>query len=138
MGGVVPETREDRESVRRRYAAVGVLTVDDDPRFLRLAREIVGATPGFETVGEAATGEAALSLIPVLRPQLVLMDVRMPGIGGIEAARRISERAGDRVAVVLMSADPHLLACAGTSRGTVGVVSKERLSPAALRALWTD
>jgi DNA-binding NarL/FixJ family response regulator len=112
---------------------VGVLTVDDDPGFLRLAREVVHDTPGFETVGEAATGEAAVALVPVLRPQLVLMDVRMPGIGGIEAARRIVDGAGDRVCVVLMSSDPHLLASAAMP---VGVVSKERLSPRALRALW--
>jgi two-component system, NarL family, invasion response regulator UvrY len=130
-------TREDRESGRPRNGAVGVLTVDDDPRFLRLAREIVRATPGFETVGEAASGEAAVSLVPVLRPRLVLMDVRMPGIGGIEAARRISQVLGDRIAVVLMSADPHMLDCARMEPATAGVVRKDCLSPATLRALWT-
>jgi two-component system, NarL family, invasion response regulator UvrY len=133
----VPAMRQDRETARPRDGAVGVLTVDDDPGFLLLAREVVHATPGFKTVGEAATGEAAVSLVPALRPELVLMDVRMPGIGGIEAARQISEAAGDSITVVLMSADPHLLTCESMSR-TVRIVSKDRLSPAALRALWMD
>jgi two-component system, NarL family, invasion response regulator UvrY len=115
---------------------VGVMTVDDDPAFLRLAREVVDATPGFAVVGEAATGEAALSLAPALQPALVLMDVRMPGIGGIEAARRIGRAAGTAVAVVLMSSDPALLDRDAMPPGTVGVLSKQRLSPAALQALW--
>ena len=128
--------RQDPETPRQADCAVGVLTVDDDPRFLRLARDVVRATPGFEPVGEAATGEAAVSLAVALRPQLVLMDVRMPGIGGIEAARRIG--ACGRVAVVLMSSDPQLLAAAPRSSGTVGVVRKERLSPTALREVWVS
>jgi two-component system, NarL family, invasion response regulator UvrY len=134
----LPAMRQGRDLVRPRDAAVGVLTVDDDPGFLQVAREIVHATPGFETVGEAATGEAAVSLVRALSPQLVLMDIRMPGIGGIEAARVISEAAGDRITVVLMSADPHLLMCGSTALATVRIVSKDRLSPAALQALWAD
>jgi two-component system, NarL family, invasion response regulator UvrY len=84
-----PGTIRDQHTRESRDPAVGVLAVDDDPRFLEVAREVICATPGFETVGVAATGEAAVSLAWMLRPQLVLMDVRMPGIGGIEAARRI-------------------------------------------------
>jgi len=64
------------------------------------------------------------------------MDVRMPGIGGVEAARRIAEVAGERVAVVLMSADPQLLSQAPMPPGTVGVLQKARLSPAVLRTVW--
>jgi two-component system, NarL family, invasion response regulator UvrY len=82
-------TIRDQHTRESRDPAVGVLAVDDDPGFLEVAREVIRATPGFETVGVAATGEAAVSLAWMLRLQLVLMDVRMPGIGGIEAARRI-------------------------------------------------
>jgi CheY-like chemotaxis protein len=131
-------TRREPDISQARQAVVSVLTVDDDPGFLRVARKVVESTPGFRSVGEAATGEAALSLVPVLRPELVLMDVRMPGIGGIEAARRIGQATGGRIAVILMSADAHLLACVGRPRGTVGVVRKDKLSPAALRSLWSD
>ena len=129
-------TRREPEAVQAPQAVVSVLTVDDDPRFLRLARDVVEATPGFRSVGEAATGEAALGLVPILRPKLVLMDVRMPGIGGVEAARRIGQASSGQIAVILMSADAHLLACVGKPRGTVGVVRKDKLSPAVLRALW--
>jgi DNA-binding NarL/FixJ family response regulator len=132
----VSSTFSASEGLASPRGAVRVLTVDDDPVYLRIAREVVSATPGFEPVGEATTGEAALSLVPVLRPQLVLMDVRMPGIGGIEAARRIARAAGDRIAVILMSADPHLLGSVLPPLGALGVVRKDRLSPTALRALW--
>ena len=118
-------------------AAVGVLAVDDDPRYRRLVARVVAATPGFDCVGEAASGEDAMTLTPSLRPELVLMDVRMPGIGGIEAARRIIEEGAGRVAVVLMSSDPQLLVPETLPRGAAGVLSKERLSPTALRELWT-
>jgi two-component system, NarL family, invasion response regulator UvrY len=131
----LPAVQRDRQTARPRPTAVGVLTVDDDPRFLEVARDVVHATPGFETVGEAATGEAAVSLVAAVGPQLVLMDVRMPGIGGIEAARRIAD-AGAGVHVVLMSADPSLAEAERLPHGTSGVVRKDRLSPAALRALW--
>jgi len=132
----LPAVRPDRKTARPRRTAVGVLTVDDDPGFLEVARDVVRATPGFETVGEAATGEAAVSLVATVGPQLVLMDVRMPGIGGIEAARRIADTVEGGVHVVLMSADPTLVEVERLPHGTSGVVRKDRLSPAALRALW--
>jgi DNA-binding NarL/FixJ family response regulator len=74
--------------------------------------------------------------MPSLHPELVLMDVRMPGIGGIAAARPIIEQGAGRVAVVLMSSDPHLLMPETLPHGAAGTLSKERLSPNALRALW--
>src|SRR5438034_9127890 len=69
---------------------VRVLTVDDQPHFLAVARELIGAASGFELIGEASTGEEAVVLASDLRPDLVLVDVNMPGIGGIGAARRIT------------------------------------------------
>lgn len=101
-----------------------------------LVARVVAATPGFECVGQAASGEDAMALTPSLHPELVLMDVRMPGIGGIEAARRILEEGEGRVAVVLMSSDPHLLSPETLPPGAAGALRKERLSPSALRALW--
>ncbi|MEA2179025.1 MAG: two-component system, NarL family, invasion response regulator UvrY [Solirubrobacteraceae bacterium] len=121
----------------RRDAVVGVLTVDDDPAFLRLARDVIEAAPGFEVLGEAATGEDGILQVAVLRPQLVLMDVRMPGMGGIEAARRITH-VDSRIAVILVSANPFAVAPGIVPPRAIGLVGKERLGPRSLRALWDD
>jgi two-component system invasion response regulator UvrY len=115
--------------------SVGVLTVDDEPSFRALAREVILATPGFAPQAEAASGEEAIALVSSLRPELVLIDVCMPGIGGLEAARRILAT-GHRSAVVLMSGDPARLRTDLAASGAVGVLPKEQLGPSMLRALW--
>jgi CheY-like chemotaxis protein len=86
-------------------------------------------------VGEAASGERGVSLVALLRPELVLIDVRMPGIGGIEAARRIAQT-DNRVAVVLMSSNPPALDTELTPGRTIALVGKEHFGPRWLRALW--
>ena len=65
---------------------VGVLGVDDQSIFLDVARDVVAATPGFRWVGSASSGEEALDAVRVLEPEFVLLDVRMPGMDGIETA----------------------------------------------------
>ena len=60
---------------------VTVLAVDDQEVFRRAVRELIAATEGFEQVGEAASGREALALAAALHPDLVLLDVRMPGHG---------------------------------------------------------
>jgi two-component system, NarL family, invasion response regulator UvrY len=134
----VPHAPQPPQDTHTTDGAIAVLTVDDDPRFLRVARDVIRLTPGFESVGEATTGEDGVALAAVLRPRLVLMDVRMPGMGGIEAARRIAEADEDRVAVVLMSADPHAVDHEAMPGRTIGFLAKERLRPSSLQALWED
>ncbi|WP_007520617.1 MULTISPECIES: response regulator [Pseudofrankia] len=110
----------------------GVLVVDDQALFREVARILVGALPGWSVVAEAASGEEGVELAGRVRPALVLMDVHLPGIDGVEATRRIV--AGDPpVAVLLMSSygsedlPPGAAAC-----GAVGFVRKDELTPAAL------
>jgi two-component system invasion response regulator UvrY len=81
---------------------VDVLVVDDQEPFLAAARFVIGATPGFRVAGEARTGEEAVQVASSLRPALVLMDINLPGISGIEATRRVLAAAPD-TAVILMS-----------------------------------
>ena len=73
--------------------AVSVLVVDDQAPFRTAARLVVRSTTGFEVVGEAKSGEEALDQVALLKPNLVLMDINMEGIGGIAATRHISEDA---------------------------------------------
>jgi two-component system, NarL family, invasion response regulator UvrY len=115
---------------------VGVLIVDDQPPFLVAARQLIASTPGFEFVGEATSGEGAVTLAAELRPDLVLMDVRMPGLGGLGAARCITA-ARSASAVVLVSTDPQdVPAAAAKGCGALAVVGKQHLRPSNLAALW--
>src|SRR5439155_9075412 len=68
-----------------------VVIVDDHAGWRSAARDVIEATPGFAVVGEADCGEVALDVAAATSPDLVLMDVRMPGIGGIAAARRLTQ-----------------------------------------------
>src|SRR4051812_28303372 len=81
--------------------AVRVVTVDDQPAFRMAARAIIDSTPGFELVGESADGAAGLELVSEVDPDLVLLDVRMPGLDGIEVADRL--RAEDPTRVVILA-----------------------------------
>ena len=115
---------------------VSVLIVDDQGPFRRAAAAVVKVTGGFDVVGEAASGEEAVELAAAMAPQLVLMDINMGGINGIEAARRITS-ANPGVVVVLLStyqADD-LPADAGTS-GAVAYVNKEEFGPQVLQEVW--
>jgi two-component system invasion response regulator UvrY len=117
-------------------SAVAVLIVDDQLPFLVAARRLIESTPGFESVGEATSGERAVTLAAALRPDLVLMDVRMPGLGGLAAARCIT-MARSASAVVLVSTDPQdVPAAAVEGCGAMAVISKQHLRPSSLTALW--
>ena len=114
---------------------VAVLVVDDQPVFLRAARELIAATPGFEAIGEATSGSAALEMAPRLRPDLVLLDVRMPGMDGIETARRLSQIVPDAF-VVLVSLETAVELAAVAPVGVGAQVRKQDLSVRTLPALW--
>ncbi len=85
---------------------VCVLIADDHPIFRDGLRALLASAPGVELVGEATTGEEAVSLAAELQPDVVVMDVQMPGIGGIEATRRIIRDGPNiRILVVTMFED---------------------------------
>jgi two-component system invasion response regulator UvrY len=132
----LPESVQHEETRVPANGAVRVLTVDDDPTYRCLVRDVIGAMAGFDLVGEACSGEEGVSMAATLHPELVLMDVRMPGIGGVEAARRIAADAHDDVAVVLMSADPQVLTAVSLSGRAIGLLRKERLCPRSLLSIW--
>ena len=71
---------------------VRVLLVDDQPLVRAGLRLILGPEDGFEVVGECADGAAALDAVPRVKPDVVVMDVRMRGMDGVEATRSLRER----------------------------------------------
>jgi DNA-binding NarL/FixJ family response regulator len=117
-------------------ASVGVLTVDDQAVFREIARRVIEETPGFHSVGEADSGEAAVEAAQRLRPGLVLLDVRMSGIGGVEAARRISSARPDVVVVLISADDIDQLRSDFQSSGAAACERKQDLCPGRLRELW--
>jgi two-component system invasion response regulator UvrY len=114
--------------------AVGVVTVDDQAVFRAAARDVIDATSGFEAIGEAASGEEALALLERIDPGLVLVDVRMPGMGGLEAARRIKVLR-PRTVVALVSLDEPEDATPSAS-GAFPFLRKQEFGPSTLRGLW--
>ena len=114
---------------------VTVLTVDDQAVFRRAVGDLIAATPGFEEVGQAASGAEALELAGVLRPDLVLLDVRMDDMDGIETAQRLVASDCEAV-VVLISLNDVPEAASAVGGGVVAHVRKQELSTRRLRELW--
>jgi chemotaxis response regulator CheB len=114
---------------------VTVLTVDDQAVFRRAVSDLIAATPGFEEVGQAASGAEALELVGTLRPDLVLLDVRMDGMDGLETARRLLAADSEAV-VVLISLNEVPEASTALAEGVAAHVRKQDLSTRTLRELW--
>lgn len=118
--------------------AVTVLIVDDQERVRRAVRAVVAASHGFEMVAEASTGEVAVEIARRLHPALVLIDVHLPGIDGLETARRIlaeSEQARPVVLMLSMNGAAQYAAEAEEA-GASELIAKSDLSPDRLRAAW--
>jgi DNA-binding NarL/FixJ family response regulator len=114
---------------------VTVLTVDDQAVFRRAVGDLIAATPGFEEVGQAASGAEALELAEALRPDLVLLDVRMDDMDGIETAQRLLASDCDAV-LVLISLNEVPEAASAVVGGVAAHVRKQELSTRMLRELW--
>jgi CheY-like chemotaxis protein len=131
------KAQNERQSASRSAIAdVRVFIVDDHQAFRDALRDLVTAAPGFALVGHAASGEEALREFTRSSPELVLMDVVMPGMGGIAAAHAIVRSYTD-VAILLLSVDDptgHL----GLDQLGDGVafLRKQNLSPDELRRIW--
>ena len=115
---------------------VRVLTVDDQAVFRVAARDVIAATPGFEAVAEATSGADAVALARSLRPDLVLMDVRMPDMDGIETTRHLRAAAPDSVVVLVSFEDPADIDVLMHDCGAAASLRKQDFCADALRRLW--
>jgi two-component system, NarL family, invasion response regulator UvrY len=118
-------------------SAVSVLIVDDQAPFRRAAAAVVRVTGGFEIIGEAGSGEEAVELAGRLAPQLVLMDINMGGISGIEATRRITTTSPDIVVVLLSTYQAADLPADAATSGAVAYMNKEEFGPQVLQDVWS-
>jgi two-component system, NarL family, invasion response regulator UvrY len=115
---------------------VGVLTVDDQASFRGVARDVIDATPGFEPVGEAASGVEALEIVSHVRARLALVDVRMPGMDGVETARLLRKADPSLVVVLISLEDAAGLPYSTSACGAAAVARKQDFCPALLHELW--
>lgn len=114
--------------------SVTVLIVDDQEPFRTAARFVVRATAGMQVVGEAETGEEAVAMAESLRPHLVLMDINLPGISGLEATRRITDSQPETAVLLMSTYSAEDLPAQARSCGARGYVHKSNLTPDVLLA----
>jgi DNA-binding NarL/FixJ family response regulator len=115
---------------------VHVLIVDDQEPFRLAARMVVDVTDGFEVVGEAETGEDGVRMAAELRPDLVLMDVNLPGIDGLEATRQILAADGPPVVLLLSTYEEAEYAPRAAECGAASYVPKSVFGPDRLEDAW--
>jgi DNA-binding NarL/FixJ family response regulator len=114
---------------------VGVLVVDDQAPFRSVARSLVELVKGWQVVGEASSGEEAVELAAAIHPSVVLMDINLPGITGIEATRRIVAADPDAAVVLVSTYAADDLPDDARDCGAVGYVRKDDLTPRLLRSM---
>jgi DNA-binding NarL/FixJ family response regulator len=115
---------------------VRVLIVDDQLPFREASRMVVEMTDGFEVAGEAENGEQAIALVEELEPDLVLMDVQMPGIDGIETTRRITSIPDAPIVVVMSTHESGDYVDVARAAGAVGFVPKSQFGLDTLDKMW--
>jgi DNA-binding NarL/FixJ family response regulator len=114
---------------------VPVLVVDDHLAFRNAARSALDAGDQFVVVGEAQSGEEAVALATELRPELVVMDVLLPGIDGIEATRQILINDPETVIVLVSTRKQTELPASMGDCGAAGFLPKELFGPEALSVM---
>ena len=115
---------------------VRVVIVDDQAPFRDAARAVVERTKGFQLVGEAESGEDAVSIVDAVHPDLILMDINMAGITGIEATSRITAAHPEVTVFLLSTYNEEDLPPDVSSCGAAAYINKEDFGGRVLRTTW--
>src|SRR3954465_4239377 len=115
---------------------VRVLIVDDKEPFRQAGRMVVDLTDGFEVVGEAETGEDSVTMAQDLQPDLVLMDVNLPGINGLDATRQTLGSPHTVVVLLLSTYEEAEYAPRAAECGASAYIPKSSFGPDRLEAAW--
>lgn len=116
--------RRGRSSYTAGTMPVRILLVDDHPAYLERARALLEAHEDVEVAGIALSGEEAITLAGDVRPGLVLLDFRMPGLNGIETARRLRELYPGLPVVIVTAHDDEAYRAAALEAGARGWIAK--------------
>jgi DNA-binding NarL/FixJ family response regulator len=116
--------------------SVRILLVDDQPAYLRAMISVVEESPNFVVVGEASSGEESLALAARVDPDLVLMDVNLPGMDGLQATRLLRASESPPVVVLLSTYDDDAGQRFMAESGAAAYVTKSSFGPDRLFEIW--
>lgn len=117
---------------------VSVLAVDDHPRFLEAARAVVEAAPGFDWAGGVSSAREALAAADHNEPDMVLVDVNMPGMDGFELARELHRSHPETLVALISAQHPDELPQPADDSVAGKVLAKENLRPSWLTEIWQE
>ena len=118
--------------------AVRVLIVDDQPPFREAAKVVFDLLDRFEVVGEATSGEEAVGMAGELQADLIVMDINLPGMNGVDATREVTTAHPDTVVLLVSTYEANALPRGAASSGALAYVHKEYLEPDLVEELWNE
>ncbi len=124
------------ESASTDAPVVRVLVVDDQAPFRAAARAVITRVPNFELIAEATSGEEAVAMVNELEPAVVLMDINMGLLDGLEATKIITDSHPDTMVILVSTYTEADMPPAARTCGAAAYVNKDELSPRVLRRLW--